>query len=151
MIRPLILVFLLTGAISVFSQTTSFNCYVPDAGAVIRNHNTDFISLDLNLNFVPEEGKVSGTAQYVFIPIQQKVDSVFLDAPGILIEYVLLDNSKTKFKMDSAGTTVFFNPPLVRNTNHTMTIKYDAYPKRGIYFNGWNNKITDSETESTFC
>ena len=98
MIRPLILVVLLTGTISVFSQTTSFNCYVPDAGAVIRDHNTDFISLDLELNFVPEEGKVSGIAQYVFIPIQQKVDSVFLDAPGILIEYVLLDNSKTKFK-----------------------------------------------------
>ena len=147
--RTLIFVFTLACSLNLFAQATSFNCYVPDAGAVIRDHNTDFISLDLELNFVPEEGKVSGIAQYVFIPIQQKVDSVFLDAPGILIEYVLLDNSKTKFKMDSAGTTVFFNPPLVRNSNHTMTIKYDAYPKRGIYFNGWNNKITDSESDPT--
>ena len=84
--RTLIFVFTLACSLNLFAQATSFNCYVPDAGAVIRDHNTDFISLDLELNFVPEEGKVSGIAQYVFIPIQQKVDSVFLDAPGILIE-----------------------------------------------------------------
>ena len=132
---------------TVFSQTPGFNCYLPDAAASIRDHNTDFISLDLELNFIPEEGKVSGIAQYIFVPIQQKVDSVFLDGPGILIQSVTLDKTKTKFRMDSAGITVFFNPPLTRNTNHAMEIRYDAYPKRGIYFNGWNNKNTDSETD----
>ncbi len=131
------------------AQSPEFNCYISDADASIRNHNVDFISLNLDVHFVPEDGQVSGIAQYVFSPIQDKVDSLFLDGPGILVQSLIVDGSKSKYKMDSAGITVFFNPPLQRKSEHTMEIRYDATPKHGIYFNGWKNKISDSETDPT--
>ncbi|MFZ1632477.1 MAG: hypothetical protein WAT43_01285, partial [Chitinophagales bacterium] len=93
-----------------YSQTNELNCYQADKDAAIREHNVDFIRLDLNVQFTPEEGKLSGTAKYLFQPIQPKVDSVFLDGPGIVIQQIQLDNNNTRFKTDSAGTTVFFNP-----------------------------------------
>ncbi len=137
-----------------FSQTDVFNCFVSDAQGSIRDHNVDFISLDLELLLVPKEGKVSGEAEYEFRALQIKIDSLFLDGPGILVQNIKLDNINTKFRMDSAGITIFFDPPiqrfpLVNADIHTLKIKYDAYPKRGIYFTGWNNTITDSETDPT--
>ncbi len=132
-----------------YSQTNEINCYQADKDAAIREHNVDFIRLDLNVQFTPEEGKLSGTAQYLFQPIQPKVDSVFLDGPGIVIQQIQLDKINTRFKTDSAGTTVFFNPPLMRNTQHQLTVVYDAQPKKGIYFVGWNSTVTDSESDPT--
>ncbi|MFI5170980.1 MAG: M1 family metallopeptidase [Chitinophagales bacterium] len=137
-----------------FCQTENFNCYVPDMQGRIRDHNVDFISLDLDVRFEPMEGKVTGKAYYLFNALQTKVDSVFLDGPGILVQNILLDNIKTRFRSDSAGITVFFDPPLQRNieltrAQHSLEINYDAYPKRGIYFVGWNNKITDSDSDPT--
>jgi aminopeptidase N len=131
------------------AQQAEVNCYVPDPDAAIREHNVDFTRLNLNISFTPEDGALSGIADYTFFAIQPSVDSVFLDGPGILVQEIMLDNAKTRFKIDSAGITVFFNPPLKRNVEHRLKITYDATPKRGIYFVGWNYKNTDKTNDPT--
>ncbi len=146
---------LFTGILMAFAlmaanaQTSTFNCYVDDPGGHIRAHNADFISLDLALEFAPEDGKVSGVANYTFKAIQPATDSVFLDGPGILIDAVTFDGGKAKYHSDSAGITIFFDPPLERGAPHTLSIQYTAYPKKGIYFNGWKSTSPDSETDPT--
>ena len=99
MIRYLLLLFTASIVYSGFSQTGSFNCYVPDEQAAIREHNVDFISMELDVQFQPTEGKVIGQALYLFTALQGKVDSLFLDGPGILVQNIFLDNSKTKFRL----------------------------------------------------
>ncbi|HNE46322.1 MAG TPA: M1 family metallopeptidase [Chitinophagales bacterium] len=135
--------------LSINAQNTTFNCYLPDQGGSIREHNVDFISLDLDVKFAPEDGLVSGIARYAFTALEPTVDSVFLDGPGIRVQEISLDNNATKFKMDSAGITVYFNPPLIREAVHNMAIIYDANPKKGIYFNGWNVASTDNPNDPT--
>ncbi|MBL0282325.1 MAG: M1 family metallopeptidase [Bacteroidetes bacterium] len=131
------------------AQSPELNCYMPDPDATIRSHNVDFKKLDLDIKFTPEDGKLEGVAVYLFNAIQVKVDSVFLDGPGITIQNITLNKQATRFKTDSAGTTVFFNPPLVRNQDYILQIQYDATPKRGIYFVGWNNSKTDDPNDPT--
>lgn len=118
-----------------YTQTVS---YIADPDGRIRNHNVDFTHLLLELTIDANLGSVAGVAHYTFIPKQQLVDSVFLDAPGILINAVTLDEKATRFKKDSAGVTVFFNPALQWETEHTLQIDYTATPKKGLYFIGWN-------------
>jgi len=142
-------IFLSVICLQLSAQTRGVVSYVEDKAAPIREHNVDFITLTLDLNFIPEAGNLSGNANYTFKAIQPKVDSVFLDGPGILIQQIQLDNKATRFRVDSAGITVFFNPPLIRNIEHKLVIEYDATPKKGIYFVGWNNAITDSDTDPT--
>lgn len=130
-------------------QTNDIIGYVSDPEAAIRNHNADFISLNLDLKFNPADGEVEGTANYLFQAIQLSIDSIFLDGPGILVQSIQLDNKATKFKIDSAGITVFFNPPLTRNIEHALSIQYNATPKKGIYFVGWNVANSDDPSDQT--
>lgn len=136
-------------ACSVNAQDDANQCYRKDPGALIREHNVDFRTLDLYLSFKPEDGLVDGRAFYTFAPIQPQVDSVFLDGLGIRVENIKLDENNTRFKVDSAGITVYFSPPLQRNEEHTLHIFYAANPKKGIYFNGWNVAKTDNPNDPT--
>lgn len=142
-------------AISVYTisfaqgQTPELQCYLPDPKGLIREHNLDFISLDLHVSFTPEDRLVRGRAEYAVQSIQPQADSVFLDGPGIRVDEVTLDGAQTRFRTDSAGITVFFNPPLTRNQTHALHILYSANPKRGLYFNGWNVSRTDDPNDPT--
>lgn len=124
------------------AQKEQINSYIDDPNGLIRDHNLDFIKLSLDVSFIPEDGKVIGTANYEFKPLQYQVDSVFLDGPGILIGSVKLNSDNTHFKMDSAGVTIYFNPVLDWNSTYQLTIEYTAYPKKGIYFVGWDHPLT---------
>jgi len=132
-----------------FSQEQTNMCYTPDPGGMVREHNMDFISLDLFVQFQPKQKHVTGTATYSLRALQTEADSVFLDGPGILVNSVALDEHATGFRMDSAGITIYFDPPLLRGVEHTLKLEYDAYPKRGIYFNGWDQQRADDPNDPT--
>ncbi len=121
--------------VGAYTQTVS---YISDPGGRIRPHNVDFTHLLLELSIDPYQGQVAGVAHYTFKPKQQLVDSVFLDAPGILFNAVTLDAQASRFKRDSAGVTIYFNPALQWDTEHTLQIDYTSTPRKGLYFIGWN-------------
>ncbi len=94
----------------------------------------------------PEKGLVKGVAEHTFSPLQKEVDSVFLDAPKIKIEKVLLNNKAVKFDTNDKGLIVRFQPALQWETTHTLTITYEAEPQKGMYFIGWNEPVPQSKT-----
>ncbi len=115
-------------------------CHLSDVHGRYREHNLDFKKMKLDVAFTPKEGKVNGKINFEFMPIQPLVDSVFLDGPGIQIQKLLVDGKVNNYKSDSAGVTIFFSPALKWNTAHTLEIKYEAFPRKGLYFIGWNDE-----------
>lgn len=118
-----------------FSQPLAF---LPDENAGARQRNVDFIHLNLNVALSPDSGKVKGTATYTFSPIQQVIDTLFMDAPGITIFQAKINNKTVPFTTSERGIVFQFDPPLTAAQNYQLFIDYEASPKKGIYFIGWN-------------
>jgi len=129
--------------ISVFAQ---HDCYLRDPDAGSRSRNVDFKHLKLNLELLPEKGMVKGVVEHTFSPLQKEVDSIFLDAPKISIQKVLLNDKEVKFDTNDKGLIIHFQPALKWETTHKLTITYEATPKKGIYFLGWNEATPQNKT-----
>ncbi|MBC8173244.1 MAG: M1 family metallopeptidase, partial [Chitinophagales bacterium] len=142
MTKIFIFYFILQNGLLIAQITPETSCYVKDPKGRIREHNIDFKTLSLNVSFEPEKGKVTGTANYTFTPIQLQVDTLFLDAPAVTIHSIKLNNANIKYRTDSAGVIIYFDPPLTWETTHTLQIDYTATPRKGLYFIGWNKPLT---------
>ncbi len=108
----------------------------PKAGARPGNFNTEHLLLEVS--FEPEQGLVKGKVTQTFIPLQKITDTLFFDAPGIKILSAQLDKKKVEFTTNQDGVTIRPAQALTWNTKHTLTIEYEATPRKGIYFIGWN-------------
>ena len=124
--------------------------YLRDPEGRIREHNFDFLKMDLDVKFNTIEGKVIGDVKYELTPIQYVVDTLFLDAPGIDIKKVLLDEKEVKFTTDSAGLTIRFLQPMDWNKKYHLEISYEAKPRKGLYFIGWNVKANNPDNDHYF-
>lgn len=125
--------------LSVAAQKKNYT-FQYDAGSSPREHNLDFERMRLYVEFVPEEGLVKGKITHFFSAIRAKVDSFFLDGPGIEIKEAKLNGAAINFKTTKEGITFFPSKPLSWNTKDSLAISYEAHPRRGIYFIGWNDK-----------
>ncbi|MCB9233327.1 MAG: M1 family metallopeptidase [Bacteroidia bacterium] len=136
--RSLTLFLLAITFTTLFAQDT-YNCYIHDELAPPREHTVDFTALDLSVSFEPRAGKVKGEVLEDFRVLREQVDSLFLDAPGITFSEVQLDEMKVNFKTNALGITIYSNAPLKFGTEHRLRMVYEAAPKKGIYFIGWND------------
>lgn len=134
---------------SAFSQDTTI-CYMRDPEGRIREHNVDFLKMTLDVKFNAREGKVIGDVKYDFKPIQFIVDTLFLDAPGIDIQKVLLDGKEVQYTTDSAGLTIRFLQAMSWNKQYKLEIKYESTPRKGIYFIGWNVDAKNTDHDIYF-
>jgi aminopeptidase N len=136
------LLILISFVISVFSlnaqiRTTNF---IEDAAAVPRDHLLDFSKIKVALMFDAPKGLVIGNVAYQFSSLRPKVSSFFLDAIKMQVKEITINGKPVKYKTDSAGITVLPEEPLVWNTAYDMTVSYEAKPRVGLYFIGWNDK-----------
>jgi aminopeptidase N len=113
--------------------------YYNDEGLTPREHPVDFYHLRLEVAFEPKLGKVTGKVSHSFVVLQEGLDSLFLDAPEINIKKVSLKAKELSFKTDSKGLTIKFDRPLTWDEALTVDIEYECFPKKGIYFIGWND------------
>ncbi|HET6244913.1 MAG: M1 family metallopeptidase [Bacteroidetes bacterium] len=113
--------------------------YSVDKELTPREHNIDMKHMRLEVEFEPQIGLVKGKVTHFFQPIQSQVDSIFLDAPGITIKEANLNGKAVTFKMNPQGITIYPKQPLKWGTNDSLTLVYEAYPRKGIYFIGWND------------
>tara|TARA_B110000116_G_C16793855_1_gene565439 strand:- start:673 stop:3072 length:2400 start_codon:yes stop_codon:yes gene_type:complete len=123
--------------LSVFSQNRT---YVKDDKLTPREHNVDMQHLLLDVSFEPKIGKVIGNVALTFTPLLSRVDSLYLDAPNIIIHHILMDEKEIKFSQNKKGITLFFIKPLSWENSYTVTIDYHCFPRKGIYFIGWNDE-----------
>ena len=135
--NKLLVLTLLTFFINVKSQN---RVYVKDDKLTPREHNVDMQKLLLDISFQPKLGKVIGNVSLTFTPLQKKIDSLFLDAPGIEIHSILMAEKKIDFSQNEKGITLLFTNSLNWNKNYTITIDYHCFPRKGIYFIGWNDQ-----------
>ncbi|MBL0310702.1 MAG: M1 family metallopeptidase [Bacteroidetes bacterium] len=131
------------------AQDTSI-CYLRDEGGKPHDHNVDFTKMALSVKFNTKEGIVFGNVKYDFRPIQYVVDTLFLNAPDIAIKKVLLDGKETPFAMDSEGVTIRFLQAMNWNKSYKLDITYEATPRRGLYFIGWNVNAKNPDGDRYF-
>ena len=126
---------------SIFCSTAQVatRSYIADKALAPREHSVDMQHLKLEVSFEPQKGLVKGKVTHTFNVLQHEVDSIFLDAPGIKFMSVKLDDVITKYKTDGNGITVFPGSTLHWGNTHNLTIEYEATPRKGIYFIGWND------------
>ncbi len=113
--------------------------YIFDKALAPREHSVDMQHLKLEVAFEPQKGLVKGIVTHTFIVLQHEVDSIFLDAPGITFKNVKLDGVVTKYKTDKNGITIYPGSTLHWEQTHDLVLEYEATPRKGIYFTGWND------------
>jgi aminopeptidase N len=112
--------------------------YLADPEGAERPHSIDITHMKLEVSFIPTEGKVIGKVTHEFTTIQNGIDTLFFDAPGINILAAQLDNQDLSFYTNAEGVVVKFKKKMNWDEKHSITFNYNATPKRGIYFIGWN-------------
>ena len=122
-----------------FAQS-DLSCFHADPGATEREHSVDITNMKVEVSFDvkhKEGGKVLGKVTHSFKPLRPAVDTLFFDGPGIQINKAMLDGKDVNFKVRKDGVTVYFNPPLSWHNSHNIVFEYEANPRKGIYFIGW--------------
>ncbi len=102
-------------------------------------HQVDMLHMRLEVSFEPEKGLVKGRVTHIFTPLRERVDSLFFNGPGIRISSATVNGSALAFSSSPEGITVRFTRPLSWNTTDSITFVYEATPRRGLYFVGWND------------
>lgn len=128
---------LLLSAAAPSNAQQKLNSYLYDA-VTSREHPLDITHMKVEVSFVPEQGLVKGKVSHQFNVLQRKVDSVFFDGPGITIQNATLNGKTLRYRTQSTGIWVFPERSLEWDQTGTIVFTYEAKPKRGIYFIGWN-------------
>lgn len=105
-----------------------------------RERVIDMERMVVDVSFDPPSGMVKGQVTHYFKPLRKTLDSIFFDAPKITINQVFLNGKKANFKSSEEGVIVYCEKPLMWETQDSIRIQYEAKPKKGIYFIGWNDK-----------
>ncbi len=119
------------------AQHNDLLCYHNDPGRHERNRNIDVEHMKIEVEFVPAEGKVFGVVTHTFRCLQNNVDTIYLDGPGIKVDSAWLNGKYIQTRANETGIICFTGISKAYDTKHNLKIKYTATPKRGIYFIGW--------------
>ena len=138
--KKIIYLLLLLGILSEsVSSQVKMRTYIADKELTPRDHSVNMKHMRLEVEFEPKKGLVKGKVTHFFEPLQPQVDSIFLDAPGITIKEAKLNGKPVKFQTSDQGVAVYPTVPLKWGSNDSLLITYEAYPRKGIYFIGWND------------
>ncbi len=136
----------------ILSQTTfaqnSYRSYLKD-NTSYREHSLDITKMKVEVSFEPQIGLVKGKVSHTFTVLQKNVDSVFFDAPEIKVKSASLNNQPLKYTIDKKGIWIFPSKPMNWDETGTIVFEYEATPRRGIYFIGWN--IEESKIKNPFA
>ncbi len=138
--KPLWVIFglIFCSGLPLIAQTDK-QCYRKVPGSEARGHQLDFQKMVLDVAFEPGKGLVKGKVTHFFSPLRKSVDSFFLDAPGITFQEVTLNGKSIDYQTTEKGIALFPDEPLNWETDHKLFMDYQATPRKGIYFIGWND------------
>ncbi len=122
---------------TIVSAQNTYRSYFKDQ-TTYREHALDITRMKVEVSFDTQKSLVKGKVTHSFIVLQKQVDSVFFDAPGINIKSALMGIQNLPFNTTDKGVWVKPNKPLQWDQTNTITFEYEATPRKGIYFIGWN-------------
>lgn len=113
--------------------------HLRDPNEFPREHPVDVQHMRVEVSFVPTQGLVKGRVTHVFIPLQQRVDSITFDGVKLTVKSATLRGKPVNFRNDGRYIVVTPATPLVWGQRDSISFEYEATPRRGIYFVGWND------------
>ena len=129
------------------AQFPEIHSYHSDPGGHERNRNIDVTHMKVEVKFDVYKKSVMGKVTHTFNILQNQVDTIFFDAPGIQIISATINGKALSHTTLPEGVVVqcgLDEPiamPIARNkkpkTQHQIVFEYIAYPKKGIYFSGY--------------
>lgn len=130
------------------SAQNTYRSYVKD-NTSYREHSLDITKMKVEVKFVPEKGLVKGKVSHSFTVLQKDVDSIFFDAPDIKILKATLNNQPVDFKKVNTGIWLMPDETLHWDEKGKIVFEYEASPRRGIYFIGWN--VPENKEQNPFA
>lgn len=121
--------------------------YYQDEELVPRERLVDFQNLSLEVSFVPEEGLVKGKVTHTFKTLRKNVNQLYLDGINMDYKRVEIDGEEVKYLKERDGIYIYFNKSPSWNSEHFLTIEYEANPLRGLYFIGWDDTTGTSRKQ----
>lgn len=112
--------------------------FVDDDGKIPREHPVDMERMRLELSFDAKAGRVRGKVTHVFRSLWKDVNGIYFDGVDLKIQEVLLNTKPAQYVASSKGLTVLPPSPLAWGSRDSITITYEATPRKGLYFIGWN-------------
>ncbi|MEW6733150.1 MAG: M1 family aminopeptidase [Acidobacteriota bacterium] len=97
-----------------------------------RSFHIEHIKLDLQIN--EQEKAISGKAAITLKPFLNGLQEVRLDAVGLSVSQVLLDNHPLSFETDPNQLIITLERAYTSEERLTLIIAYSAKPKKGLFF-----------------
>lgn len=113
--------------------------YLDDGAWPPREHTVDFIHMRLEVSFDCKAGLVRGKVTHRFSPLRPTVDSIWLDGPGIRILEASVNGKLVSFRSEPLGIWFRTGRTLLVGEKDSLSIVYEATPRHGLYFIGWND------------
>ncbi|MEQ8909033.1 MAG: M1 family metallopeptidase [Vicingaceae bacterium] len=132
------LVFFLTGLLTLSAQVEQ-RSYYADKGLVPVEQQVDMQELKLKASFVPEEKLIQGEVKHTFKVLRKSIDSLKLNAVRMQFDQVELNGKSVEYRKTEKQLILYFEPALNWGEQHSIRIQYQANPKVGLYFVGWND------------
>jgi len=123
---------------NLFAQNNYFGIN-PNTKNAPQEHNFDFTHIIITPTFDLKQGKVSGSVTHYFQPLLEGQDSMYLHAKSITIEKVIYHNQNIEYKSSDSSVVILFKNKLPIHRIDSITITYSCFPRKGIYFIGWND------------
>lgn len=97
----------------------------------------DITDMEATIRINPWEQKVQGDVVYRLI-IKENTREIIFDAPGIQTEQVKTGCFNTAFTQTDKILKI--NKKFKKGKKYKIRINYTAFPKKAMYFTGWNGK-----------
>ena len=139
--RLLFLIFFSAISIELLAQQTEYptSRYYSEAGSEPRERVIDIERMRLDVAFDAPKGLVKGKVTHYFSPLRKEVTEIRFDGVGIRIQKALLNGKEVEYTNNGKSITVLPKSSLTWNTKDSITFIYEANPREGLFFVGWND------------
>ena len=139
--RLLFLIFFSAISIELLAQQTEYptSRYYSEAGSEPRERVIDIERMRLDVAFDASKGLVKGKVTHYFSPLRKEVTEIRFDGEGIRIQKALLNGKEVEYSNNGKSITVLPKSSLTWNTKDSITFIYEANPREGLFFVGWND------------
>lgn len=109
-----------------------------------REHPIDISRMTLKVEFDAPKGIVKGAVTHLFTPLRRNVDSIVFDALKITIKSATLNGKSLRFRSTDSTVIVYPSPALSWGSTDSIIFNYEATPRKGLYFIGWNTEVKNT-------
>lgn len=143
----LLALFMMLNASMLIAQVAiPINTRVKELGSEPREHSIDMLAMSVRLSFEPKQSLVKGMVTHVFTPLRKNVDSIIFDAIDITIKEAMLNGKPVRHK-NTGNEIIVFPLNMKWNSTDSISFVYEASPRKGLYFIGWNDTTNRSRKQ----